>query len=240
MTDTVTTPRHRDTAWSGPPPYSRALRRAAGVSLILAGLLNGGAQYAGHLATGDLMFSDLIRWGAEHPVFHGVTQGLMVLSSLFMPIGLLGVAHLCRFRAPRLTAVATPLVLWGMWGFTNILASGYVAGTVAPGALSVEQAVRLNESFLSDPALVAFALVPHLIGSLLGLFLLCIAAWRTRTFPRPALALLVLFLVWDYFLPPVGPIEAHLLLLTAWVWMGWHLLRTSDEGWSGAEPRASH
>ena len=49
-----------------------------------------------------------------------------------MPLGLLGVAHVCRFRAPVLTAIATPLVVWGMWGFGNVLAMGYVAGTVAP------------------------------------------------------------------------------------------------------------
>lgn len=215
------------------PPYSRAVQRVAAISLILAGLLNGGAQYVGHLVAGDLMFNELIRWGAEHPAFHGVEQAVLLASSLFMPIGLLGVAHLCRFRAPRLTAVATPLVVWGMWGFANILATGYVAGTVAPDALSVDQAVTLNDSYVSDPGLIAFALIPHLLGSFFGLLLLSVAAWRSRSFPRPAVALLVAFLIWDFFLSPVGPFEAHLLLLAAWSWMGWHLLRVSDETWCG-------
>jgi hypothetical protein len=214
------------------PPYSRALQRLAGASLVIAGLLNGGGQYVVHLLAGDLMFSDLIRWGADNPV-HGIEQALLVVSALVMPIGLLGVAHLCRFRAPRLTAVATPLVIWGMWGFATMLTSGYVAGTVAVDALSVDQAVALNESFLEDPGLIVLGLVPHLLGSFFGLLLLSIAAWRSRSFPRPALALLIAFLVWDFMLPPIGPLEAHLLLLVAWCWMGWHLFRTSDAAWAG-------
>ena len=63
---------------------------------------------------------------------HGLEQTALVVSSLVMLIGLLGVAQVCRFGAPVLTAIATPLVVWGMWGFGNVLAMGYVSGTVAP------------------------------------------------------------------------------------------------------------
>ena len=35
------------------PPLSGAARAAAGISLVLAGLLNGGAQYLGYLVSGD-------------------------------------------------------------------------------------------------------------------------------------------------------------------------------------------
>jgi hypothetical protein len=214
-------------------PHSRLVQRAAAVSLVLAGLLNGGAQYVGHLVIGDLDFSDQIRWGAEHPAFHGVEQALLVESSLFLLVGLLGVAHLCRFGARRLTALATPLVVWGMWGFTNVLAMGYVTGTVARDALSVEAAVGLNDALVSDPGVVVTALLPHLVGSFFGLLLLSVAAWRSGAFPRPAVLLLLAFLVWDFLLPPVGPLEAHLLLAVAWSWMGWHIWRASDAAWTG-------
>ena len=83
--------------------------------------------------------------------------------------GLLGVAHVCRFSARRLTAVAMPLVVWGMWGFGNVLAMGYVSGTVAPSVLGVGDAVRLNDGLAGDPGVVLAALLPHLIGSFLGL-----------------------------------------------------------------------
>lgn len=216
------------------PPFSRALRIVAGLCLIAAGLLNGLPQFVVEFLTaGDESFSDQIPWGVDNPVLHGVEQTALVVSSLVMPLGLLGVAHLCRFGAPVLTAIATPLVLWGMWGFGNVLAMGYVAGTVAPSVLSIDQAMTLNDGLSSHAGVVATALVPHLIGSFLGLILLSVAAWRSRAVPRPAAVLLVTFLVWDFLLPPLGPVDPHVLLVVAWGWMGIHLLRLPDAAWRG-------
>ncbi len=231
---TVDTPSLAPEAPTSAPPFSRALQVAAGVCLVLAGLLNGLPQFVGSLLVPEgLSFSQAIPWGAEHPLAWGLEQSAILVSSLFMPLGLLGVAHVCRFRAPVLTAVATPLVLWGMWGFTNILASGYVSGTVAPSVLSVDQAVALNEGFMTQPGLVAAALVPHLVGSFLGLLLLSVAAWRAHAFPRLPLALLVVFLIWDFGLP-IGPVDLHVLLAVAWVWIGVHLVRMPHATWRGA------
>jgi hypothetical protein len=221
------------------PPFSRALRIVAGLALIAAGLLNGLSQAAVAALTRDLSFDEQIAWGAEHPLAHGIEQTALVVSSLVMPLGLLGIAHVSRFRAPVLTAVATPLVIWGMWGFGNVLAMGYVAGTVAPSVLSVGDAVALNDGLGSHPGVVATALVPHLVGSFLGLVLLGIAAWRSGSFPRTAVALLLAFLVWDFLLPPLGPVDAHVLLVVAWVWLGVRLLRMPDPVWRGAPGRAA-
>jgi hypothetical protein len=222
------------------PPFSRALRIAAGVCLILGGLLNGLPQFVVEFVTSDQeSFSDQIAWGRQHPLLHNAEQAALVLSSLFMPLGLLAVAHVSRFRAPRLTAVATPLVLWGMWGFGNVLAMGYVAGTVAPTVLPVDQAVTLNDGLSSHAGTIATALVPHLLGSFLGLVLLGVAVWRSASFPRVPVVLLIAFLVWDFGLPPLGPVDPHLLLVVAWVWMGVHLLRMPDAVWRGADPARS-
>jgi hypothetical protein len=215
------------------PPFSRALRIAAGVCLIAGGLLNGLPQLVVHALSGDLSFDEQIVWGAAHPLAHGLEQTALVIGSLVLPLGLLGIAHATRFRAPVLTAVATPLVLWGMWGFANVLAMGYVTGTVAPSVLSVDQAVRLNQGLGESPGVLATALVPHLVGSFLGLAVLGIAAWRSGAFPRTAAALLVAFLLWDFLLPPLGPIDAHLLLVVACAWLGSTLLRMPQPVWHG-------
>jgi hypothetical protein len=233
---TSTGPTPVDTA----PPFSRALRIAAGICLIAAGLLNGLPQFlVGFVTQGQASFSDQIAWSEENALVHGTEQTALLVSSLFMPLGLLAVAHLCRFRAPVVTAIATPLVLWGMWGFGNVLAMGYVAGTVAPSILTVDDAVTLNDGLSSHPGTIAAALVPHLIGSFLGLILLSVAVWRSRAFPRPTAVLLVAFLVWDFALPPLGPIDPHVLLVLAWVWMGVHLLRMPDQVWRGAAPASA-
>ncbi len=217
-----------------PPPFSRALRIVAGLSLVAAALLNGLSQFVGDLLSGDRDFGEQIAWGVDHPVAHTIEQTAMVVSSLFMLLGLLGIAHVTRFRAPVLTAVATPLVVWGMWGFGNVLAMGYTAGTVAPGIIGVDAAVVLNDGLSSSAGTVVTALVPHLVGSFVGVMLLSIAAWRSGVFPRMAAALLIAFLVWDFALPSLGAIGPHVLLVLAWTWMGAALLRMPDAVWRGA------
>lgn len=219
------------------PPYSALVRKAAGVCLVLAALTNGLSQYLGHLVIGDLDWVDQVRWGAENHVFQRAEQSALLVSALFMPLGLLGLAQVTRWSAPRLTLVATPLVLWGMWGFHNILAVGYVSGTIAPQLLGVDTAVRLNEGMVTDPGAALLGLLPHLVGSFVGVLLLSVAAWRSGRFPRLACALVVAFLVWDFFLPPVGPLEAHLLLVVGWAWLGITLVRMPQAVWRG-EPRS--
>lgn len=215
-------------------PRRAALKGVAGVSLLLGGLLNGLPQYLGELLTsGQDSFSDQIQWSVDHPGIHQTEQLAMLISSLFMPIGLLGLAWVAHHHARRLAGVATALVVWGMWGFHNILAMGYAAGTVGPGAVGVDDAVRLNEALIDDGGVVVSALIPHVIGSFLGLLLLTVACWRSGVFPKVPLLLMVAFLVWDFTLPSVGPLEPHLLLAVSWVWLGVHLLRMPTAVWAG-------
>lgn len=220
------------------PPYSRGLRIFAGVSLLLAGILNGLSQYISSLLSGDLDFTDYIRWGADNPGIVSAEQTALVVSMLFAPLGLLGLAHVTRWRAPRLTAMGTALVIWGMWGFHNILAMGYLMVVTAPDVLGAEQAVRLSDGLGADAGALVVTVLPHLVGSFFGLILLSIAGWRSRAFPRTPLVLLVAFLVWDFLLPSVGPLEPHFLLFAAWAWLGMHLIWMSDATWRG-EPSPS-
>jgi hypothetical protein len=215
------------------PPYSALLRRTLGICLIVAAVTNGLSQYAGHLVVGDRDWVEQVRWGSENLAFQRTEQGLLVVSALVMPLGLLGIAQVTRWASPRLTLVATPLLVWGMWGFHNILAIGYITGTAAPQLIGLEAALELNEEMVTDPGAGLLGLLPHLVGTLLGLVLLMVAAWRSGCFPKAACALVLAFLVWDYFLPPVGPFEAHLLLFAGWTWLGVALLRMPGRVWRG-------
>ena len=125
----------------GPAPLSRGIQIIVGVSLVTAGLTNGLAQYLGEPADAPLDdFTAQIRWGAEHPTVHVAEQTALLVSMLVLPIGLIGLAQVTRWGAPRLTAVAAVLVVWGMWGFHNVVALGYAAGTVGPDAIGVDAA----------------------------------------------------------------------------------------------------
>lgn len=215
-------------------PLSRAVQIAVGVSLLLAGLTNGLAQYLGALLMPPLDdFTAQIRWGAEHPTVHVAEQTALLVSMLVLPIGLIGLAQLTRWGAPRLTAVAAVLFVWGMWGFHNVVALGYAAGTVGPDAIGVDASAALNEGYLGHTGTMVTALLPHLVGSFFGLLLLAVAGWRGRTLPRIPLALLVGFLIWDFGLPASGPFEPHLLLAIALGWLGVHVIRMPLSRWRG-------
>lgn len=231
----VPTSTDRHEARGSAPPFSRAVRLAAGAALCLGGLLNGLPPYLFSVLVGDMSFVDQVQWGVEHPTAQRLEQISLVVSALFMSLGLLALAQVTRWHSRRLTAVAVPLVLWGMWGFHNILSMGYVAGTVAPQVIPIEQAVALNDALPSELGVVAVALAPHLVGSFLGVLLLTVAAWRSG-FPRSACVLVVAFLVWDFFLPMAGPLEPHILLVVGWVWMGLTIMRMGDDAWRGGRP----
>ncbi len=178
-------------------------------------------------------FTAQIRWGAEHPTVHVAEQTALLVSMLVLPIGLIGLAQITRWGAPRLTAVAAVLFVWGMWGFHNVVALGYAAGTVGPDAIGVDAAAALNEAYLGHVGTSVTALLPHLLGSFFGLLLLAVAGWRGRTLPRIPLALLVIFLIWDFGLPASGPFEPHLLLAIALGWLGVHVIRMPHSRWRG-------
>ncbi|QBR93802.1 hypothetical protein [Nocardioides euryhalodurans] len=226
---TTTTP---DAATTVGTPLSRAAQLATGCCLLVAGLTNGLAQYLGHLAMPDLAdFSAQIRWGVDHPGIHVAEQTALLVSMLVMPLGLLGLATLTRWASPRLTALGIVLTLWGMWGFHNVVALGYAAGTVGPGAIGTEAAVALNDGYLDHTGTVLTALLPHLVGSFLGVLLLAVAGLRGRSLPRVPLLLLVAFLVWDFLLPSTGLLEPHLLLAVSLGWLGAHVLLLAPSEW---------
>lgn len=214
------------------PPLSRAARLGAGACLVAAGLTNGLGQYLGELLMPEHEdFSAQIRWGADHPAIHVAEQTALLVSMLVLPLGLLGLAHVTRWAAPRLTAVGLVLALWGMWGFHNVVALGYAAGTVGPEAIGTDAAVALNEGYLDHLGTMVTALLPHLMGSFVGLLLLAIAGMRSVSLPKVPLVLLVAFLVWDFLLPAWGPLEPHLLLAVALAWLGVTLLRMPQAEW---------
>jgi len=222
------------------PPLSRPAQLATGVCLVAAALTNGLAQYVGELLKPDLDdFSTQIAWGVEHPAVHVTEQTALLGSMLVLPLGLLGLASITRWAAPRLTAVGIVFTLWGMWGFHNVVALGYGAGTVGPGVIGPEAAVALNDGYLDHTGTMLTALLPHLVGSFLGLLLLSAAGLRGRSLPGPPLWLLVGFLLWDFLLPSVGPLEPHLLLAVSLAWLGFHVLRLPHSQWSNPGQRVS-
>ncbi|MGB8379662.1 MAG: hypothetical protein WCG47_00210 [Dermatophilaceae bacterium] len=75
------------------PPFSRLIQMASGVSLVLAGLLNGLPRCATSQLTENVTFSELIVWGTAHRLTLRAEQILLLVSALFLLPGLLGLAQ---------------------------------------------------------------------------------------------------------------------------------------------------
>ena len=218
------------------PPLSRSIRRGVGACLILAGLLNGGLQYVDHVTAGDGDRRTVIAWGLEHHASYQAVWFGVMLSSIFLLLGFLGLAQVTRWHTPRLTVAATLLTVCGMWGFGNVLAGTYVAQVVTADVFGADNAVTLIEDgYLKDWGMIAGSLAPHLLGSFFGVLLLAIACWRAGL-PRVPAALLIVFLVWDFMFSPIGILEPHLLLLVALVWLGITVVRMPHAQWLGDRP----
>ena len=230
MTQTTLTP---PITASTAPPLSRSTRRGVGICLVLAGLLNGGLQYVDHLAAGDGGRREQMVWGLEHHTLYQAIWFGAMLSSIFLLLGFLGLAQITRWHTPKVTVVATLLTVWGMWGFGNVLAGTYVGQVVTPDVLGPDAGVILIEDgYLKDWGMIASSLAPHLIGSFFGVLLLAIACWRSGL-PRVPSALIVVFLLWDFLLSPVGLFEPHLLEMVALAWLGVTVIRMPHEQWLG-------
>ena len=167
------------------PPLSRAARLGAGACLIAAGLTNGLGQYVGELLMPELAdFSAQIRWGAEHTAVHTAEQTALLVSMLVLPLGLLGLANVTRWAAPRLTGVGIVLTLWGMWGFHNVVALGYAAKPSARARSAPTPRSRSTRGSSTTSAPRSPPCCRTCSGSFLGLLLLAIAGLRSVSLPR--------------------------------------------------------
>ena len=176
--------------------------------------------------------SDLIAWAAHgvgrvaftqtHPQLVGLALSADMLSVPLM-FGTVVVWYLLgTVASPRIATAGAVLLTCGTAGQAMLIGvdvAQYVINThageqLSPGAFDV----ALNES-MSLPFVVFFVL--FYIGAFLGTLVCMVAVWRSRTLPRGALLLALLFLVASI----VGVPVATAIELVACVWFAAAILR---------------
>ena len=146
-----------------------------------------------------------------------VLLGLTALV-LFVPL-VLGLRRLLRSRSPRLADVGTGLCMTGAAAFAAL--HGMDLATLAvlqvPGGNHVAAFAAIQGSPADGPLTAVF-----LFGMMVGMLLIAVGLWHTRTAPRPAAALLVAFLVLDFLAAFAGSRPLTLLAHGAlWLGSGW-------------------
>jgi hypothetical protein len=156
-----------------------------------------------------------------------------------MMIGLLGVAHLLRGRAPLLANLGATLAGVGAFGYAVYGGSQLVIPAMAADEanLKVFAQLRADAERLTGP----FAAL-GMIGSILGLLLLSIALWRAGVGSRWLPVLVWAFLAVEFIgtsLTPAAVWMSTPLLLVALLALALLVWRSPVSAWTSGVDRAS-
>lgn len=212
------------TAPTGAPRTTIGWRTGA-VALVLGAGLNT-AQAALGQVLGDRPedVADQVALANERTglVVSVVLVGLFAVP--FMAVGFLAAAQELRRRAPRTAYVAATFLLLGMWGFLAM----HVAETIQLVAMlepAGRDAAVWMDGLDSEPLLGILFGFPFMVGCVIGMLTLSIGMLVTNVVPRWIPALFLVFILLDFSVGAVGPVDPHWLYLAGAVGLATHLVR---------------
>lgn len=133
------------------------------------------------------------------------------LAQLPFIVGMLGIGHLLRSAAPRLSAVGTGLAVVGGFGHSVFGGISLVQLEMAGDAANRDLHAGLLEQVESGPAVAFMAM--GLIGTVLGLLLLSIGLFRAHVGPRWVGPVLWAFLAVEFAGSAVSEWSSHLAVV---------------------------
>lgn len=168
-----------------------------------------------------------------------VSSGAFVLAQLPFLVAVLGLGHLLRREAPRLSFVGTCLA--GAGAFGHAVFGGIALATISMARDAGERTsmAALLEDVESSPAM-AFAAM-GLLGTVLGLVVLSVGLWRTRVAPRWVPALVGAFILVEFAGSAVTQWSfqvAAVLYLVAFVALARVIRATPAASWESGQPAA--
>ena len=165
--------------------------------------------------------ADRFAWLATHSTWHAVDLAIGLAAVPLLIASVLILARL-SWRMPRLARVGASCCVVGFSGLAA--AHGFEAAEVALLDAGVSPAVLLKATAHLQPAL-AVPLLAMFLGALtVGLPMLLLALWGSRSVPRGAILLSFAFMIVD-FAGPEMVVPTHAISFVAFTWMAVSLLR---------------
>ena len=228
------------TTLSTGPTGTREARRPVpfGAGLAAAGLVLGAAGNTAQAALGQIIdrpseVADQIVLANERPVIVTAMCVLGTVAVPFMAVGFLAAARFLRGRARRTGTVAASLLALGMWGFLAVQTAELIQLTAMLDPAGTDAATYLH-GMDGQPLLGVLFGLPFMAGTVLGMLLLSIGLLVTGAVPRWIPASWLLFLVLDFSIGAVGPVDPHWLYLAGAGGLAVHLLRDRGRAWANA------
>ncbi|HJX43620.1 MAG TPA: hypothetical protein VJ352_08070 [Geodermatophilus sp.] len=208
-------------------------RRLAVTGLVVGSVLNTAeAALLQFLPERPEAVVDQLALVGEHA---GVFTTRLVTGTLaipFMAIAFLAAAGLLATRMRRTAYAAGALLLAGMWGFVGIHLMGYLQ-LPASQAGDLDAAAALLYAAEAHPVFLALFLAPFLLGTTLGMVTLTVGMLRSGVVARWIPAAWLVFIVLDFSVGAVGPVDPHWLWLAGALGLALHIARAGDLARSG-------
>lgn len=179
---------------------------------------------------------------AEQAALAAERGGLVTAMSLagtlaipFMALGFVAAAHLLARRARRTGRIAGALLVVGMWGFLGIQISQLLQVIALQSGVDGLAAATWMQSLQSVPLLGIVFAMPFMAGTVLGMVVLTVGLLvKGAGVPRWIPAAWLLFIVLDFTIGAVGPIDPHWLYLAGAVGLAVHVVRDGARAWKHA------
>jgi hypothetical protein len=213
-----------------PVPFGAGL---AATALVLGAAGNTAQAVLGQIIDRPSEVTDQIALANERPV---VVTAMCVLGTVavpFMAAGFLAAARFLRGRARRTGTVAAVLLVLGMWGFLAVQTAELIQLTAMLDPAGTEAATYL-QGLDGQPLLGALFGLPFMAGTVLGMLILTIGLLATGAVPRWIPATWLAFIVLDFSIGAVGPVDPHWLYLAGAVGLAVHLVRDHGRAWANA------
>lgn len=209
-----------------------------GPGLAVAGLVIGAGGNTAQAALGQLIdrpdtVAEQITLANQQPVLVTVMCVVGTVAVPFMAVGFLAAARFLRGAARRTGTVAAVLLLLGMWGFMAVQTAELIQLTAMLDPDGAAAATYLD-GMDSNPLLGILFGAPFLVGCALGMLVLGIGLLVKGTLPRWIPASWVAFIVLDFGVGAVGPVDPHWLYLIGAVGLAVHLARDGGRAWRNA------
>lgn len=176
--------------------------------------------------------ADQIQLYTDHPIL--ITTLLLVgtLAVPFMALGFVAAARMLHRRARRTAWVAGGLLVAGMWGFLGMHTLDLI-GRAAIAQGDAAAAGFLSNQVYDDTLLEVLLGQPFFVGAVLGMLVLNIGLLVTGAVPRWIPACWLAFILLDFSIGSVGPVDPHWLYFAGAVGLAVHVLRDRGRAWWG-------
>ena len=212
--------------------------RPFGAALAATALVLGAAGNTAQAVMTQLLggrpetIDDMVAVAAESPTLVTAMSVTGTVAIPFMALGFVAAAHLLARRARRTGRIAGTLLVLGMWGFLGLQLTGMLQiRALLDGEAGLAGATWID-TLHSDPLLGVLFAFPFMAGAVLGMLVLTIGLLvRGAGVPRWIPGVWLVFIVLDFTIGAVGPVDPHWLYLLGAVGLAHHVLKDGARAW---------